>query len=565
MKTLEKILFPALVLSLGSTLFACATANEADPVPPADTGVASETAAPVTDSETPTDSTTSDTGGSSVMDSGSAMDAPAADAATCVYPKTETRACGACGSQSRFCLPEGLFTGWTDCVGEKGDTECKVGEKRVTECGNCGKATDFCDPKECVWIGGLCAGEGPCAPGDTDSTKASCSVADTVRTRTCDDKCQWSEFSSCDLPRGWLDTVMPSAPLTGRAFHSAVWTGSKMLIWGGGYSSTYNSDGAAYDLASNSWKTLASSGLSGRRQQATAWTGSKMIVWGGRNGSGPFKDGSVYDPASDSWTATTTSPLSARHSSAAVWSTTTNQMIVWGGCTAGWCTAVSGDGASYDPATGTWTALPPAPIAGRTDPAYAWTGSELVVWGGRSATATALSDGARYNPTTRVWTKFSDPSPSTLDPRFDMAFGKDESGNLFVIGGRTANDTSTTSGAKSNGAVYQSGVGFLPIPSPPDGLLAPSTKRYNSAAFIAGKKLFVFDGMPLGAGDYPKTGFASYDFVTGTWTDEDRTGAPTKPRSRASVVWTGREAIFWGGIDGNDSSPVYNDGAIYRP
>ncbi|MGZ3419587.1 MAG: Kelch repeat-containing protein [Polyangiales bacterium] len=566
MKTLQKILFPALVVTLGSTVVstlpACATANEEDPggvVPAAETG-GSDSSSP-TDSASPTDSSMVDS--APAVDTGVAMDSLPGDGATCVYPKTETRACGACGSQSRFCLPDNVFTGWTDCVGEKGDTECKVGEKRSTDCGNCGKSTDFCDPKECVWISGLCAGEGPCAPGDSETTKASCSVADTIRTRTCDDKCQWSEFSACDLPRGWITPAMTKPTISGRGFHSAVWTGSKMLVWGGGTSSTVYNDGAAYDMGTNSWKTLATSGLSTRRQHMTAWTGSQMIVWGGRNSS-PYKDGSIYDPSTDSWTATATSPLSARHSAAVAWSTTTSQMIVWGGCTSGWCSAVANDGASYDPATSTWTALPAAPIAGRTDPLYAWTGSELVIWGGRSATNVALSDGARFDPKTGVWTKFSDPAAAVLDARFDAAFGNDGSGNLFVFGGRSANDSSTPN-SKSNGAIYQPGIGFVAIPAVPDGLFAPSNKRYNLAGFIAGKKLFVFDGIPIGSYDTPKAGFAIYDFAAGTWSDGDRTGAPTTARSRASIVWTGREAIVWGGINGNESGSGYNDGAIYRP
>ena len=36
------------------------------------------------------------------------------------------------------------------------------------------------------------------------------------------------------------------------------------------------------------------------------WTGSEMIVWGGYNGSSYFNDGGRYNPAADSWTAVTT-------------------------------------------------------------------------------------------------------------------------------------------------------------------------------------------------------------------------------------------------------------------
>ncbi|MGZ3424518.1 MAG: Kelch repeat-containing protein [Polyangiales bacterium] len=484
-----------------------------------------------------------------------------ADAA-CVLPKTETRACGACGTQSRHCLIDGTFSPWTDCTGEQPDAECKIGEKRTSDCGNCGTETDTCNPTTCMWNGGACTGEGVCAAGDTQATTASCSEPDAVRTRTCDDKCKWSDYSACELPRGWLP--LASISLSGRAFHSAVWTGSKMVIWGGGKSVGTFNDGAVYDLATNTWTKTSSSGLSTRRQHMTVWTGSKMMVWGGWDNTSRFNNGAIYDPATDSWVPTSTSSLGARHSGAAVWSTTTNTMIVWGGCTSGWCTAVASDGASYDPATGVWTALPPAPIAGRSDPLYTWTGSELVIWGGRNALGVALSDGARFDPQKNVWTKFSDPAPGVLDARYDASFGNDGSGNLFIWGGRAA-VSSTTPNAKANGAIYKPGAGFVPILGAPTTLLGPSSQRYDSPGFIAGNKLFLLDGITGSKGDAPQSGFAAYDFTTSTWSDLDRTGATITAHARASVVWTGREAIYWGGVNGNECCTGYNDGAIYRP
>ena len=42
----------------------------------------------------------------------------------------------------------------------------------------------------------------------------------------------------------WTATVSPTAP-TGRYFHSAVWTGTEMIVWGGG-SLIAMDDGARY-------------------------------------------------------------------------------------------------------------------------------------------------------------------------------------------------------------------------------------------------------------------------------------------------------------------------------
>ena len=65
----------------------------------------------------------------------------------------------------------------------------------------------------------------------------------------------------------------------------------------------------------------------------------------------------------------------------------------------------SSDGATDEPAgaTGTWEDIRPAPIAGRTPAATAWTGKEMVVWGGFSTTE--LNDGAAYNPADDTWSQ----------------------------------------------------------------------------------------------------------------------------------------------------------------
>ncbi len=548
----------ALALFCAASVVACATSEDQGPA------AATPDAAVTTDSSTTPDVATD---GAPTSDSAVATDSGGlpgdvsvpADAESCVYPKTETRACGYCGTQSRFCLPDGVYTGWTDCVGELGGAECMVGEKRTNDCGNCGKVVDFCDVKTCTWITGLCAFEGPCAPGDVETTKASCSVSGEVRTRTCNDKCEWGSFGACDLPKGWLP--MASAPITGRGFHSAVWTGAEMIVWGGSQSSTYRNDGASYNLASNTWKTLPSAGLSARRAHVGVWTGSKMIVWGGYDG-GVFKDGAIYDPSTNTWAPTATSPLTGRHTVAAAWSTTTNELLVWGGCTSGYCTAVAADGAAYDPATNTWSMLPAAPISARTDTAYAWTGTELTIWGGRNGGSTFYVDGARFDPAKRSWTKFSEPPSTVLDGRMDQAFAATDSGGLVIWGGRKA--TSGGADARANGAVYQPMIGFLPISAAPDTVMSPSSKRYSLASWVGGGKLYLFSGLDSTGGDTPSVGFASYDLATDTWTTLDSTGAPGK-RARATAVWTGREAILFGGINGNTCCTGYADGAIYRP
>ena len=107
-----------------------------------------------------------------------------------------------------------------------------------------------------------------------------------------------------------------------------------------------------------------------------------MIVWGGDDFS---NTGGRYDPATDSWTPTSTlNAPSARRSHTAVW--TGSEMIVWGGRTTGLRQSVPeflNTGGRYDPATDSWrpTSTLNAPSA-RGSHTAVWTGSEMIVWGG---------------------------------------------------------------------------------------------------------------------------------------------------------------------------------------
>src|SRR6185436_10870869 len=114
----------------------------------------------------------------------------------------------------------------------------------------------------------------------------------------------------------------------------AVWIGSAMLIWGGWldiFLGEINS-GGRYDPAMNMWLlTSQGSGVPSPRTLHTAiWTGSKMIVFGGGvSDSAPH----AYDPSSDSWQTLSVSPLGMRYRHSAVWTGT--ELIVWGGAVPG--------------------------------------------------------------------------------------------------------------------------------------------------------------------------------------------------------------------------------------
>ena len=101
----------------------------------------------------------------------------------------------------------------------------------------------------------------------------------------------------------WTTT---SGPPDGRAGHTAVWTGTEMIVWGGVRSSflfTPFNTGGRYNPSTDNWTTTSTTNApTGRYGHTAVWTGSEMIVWGGSNGSNNLGTGGRYNPGTDTWT-----------------------------------------------------------------------------------------------------------------------------------------------------------------------------------------------------------------------------------------------------------------------
>jgi hypothetical protein len=198
-------------------------------------------------------------------------------------------------------------------------------------------------------------------------------------------------------------------PAGNRYGHAAVWTGEEMIVWGGYQGGSYPekllADGAAYDLRSDTWRTIARSPLSPRESHAAIWTGIEMIVWGGsqprRFGARLLYDGAAYDPERDRWRRLAEPPARFARPRRTVddepylhaaW--TGDAMVVWNGAR----------GAFYSPAADRWELIPPPPIkigAEFAGPSAVWTGKELVVWGGGQERL--VNEGAMYDPEAKRW------------------------------------------------------------------------------------------------------------------------------------------------------------------
>src|SRR5438552_5208528 len=76
----------------------------------------------------------------------------------------------------------------------------------------------------------------------------------------------------------WHPIAEQGAP-DARYFHTAVWTGSEMIIWGG---SGLRDDGARYNPSPDTWTPVSDNGAPlPRSNHVAVWTGSEMLVWGG--------------------------------------------------------------------------------------------------------------------------------------------------------------------------------------------------------------------------------------------------------------------------------------------
>ena len=335
----------------------------------------------------------------------------------------------------------------------------------------------------------------------------------------------------------WLPAMVSDAPAAS-SYHTAVWTGNEMVVWGGNHSfpTTELGTGWIYHPATDSWTatSVSQEAPSMRAYHTAIWTGREMAVWGGswRDEEGKWHnldDGSSFDVASNSWVripVAAGSP-SARRLHTAVW--TGKEMLIWGGYN-------TGSGGGWNPETRSWRALstlPPSP-AWRYYQASVWTGREMLIWGGKGLD-TEYGDGGAYDPTADGWLAI--PIGSTPTARYGH------------IGLWTGHDMLMWGGG-----------------SDPGGLYSPESKKWEKATTTVGAPerrsfaMAVWTGSRAiiwgGEADKTLNTGGLYDPVSDAWEPTGTgTGCPLPRSSAASAVWTGREMIVWGG--GYDSGGTY--------
>lgn len=347
------------------------------------------------------------------------------------------------------------------------------------------------------------------------------------------------------LPNSWLATQLTGAPEP-RSSCVSVWTGTKMIVWGG-FGTDFLNTGSIYDPIADSWVAMAASPLSARYLPTIVWTGSVAIIWGGYGNAGYCNDGASYNPATNTWglLSTTLAPT-ARYNHTAIWTGT--EMIIWGGYVNG---GKTNTGARYNPVSNLWVTLPLAPIQERGAHTAVWTGTQMIVWGGEDNFATRKNDGAMYSPGTNTWI------PTAIGgnvPSARLGHSAVWTGSEMIIWG----------GLNTGVGFFNTGGKFTPGTNSWGAVTSVSNApalRSGHTAIWTGTEMIVWGGTGPGSSNYTfyNTG-GRYNPGSNSWTSVSLAGAPLG-RSSFTTTWTGNQMIVFGGA--NPSDGVFNSGGRY--
>lgn len=254
----------------------------------------------------------------------------------------------------------------------------------------------------------------------------------------------------------------------------------------------------------NSGWTKLESPPEARTDAVTVWSGRQpsgrdLVMWGGSSGYGGtvHDNGYSWDPDTNAWTTIAESPLAGRAEAGAAFTGT--EIVIWGGYSGQ--QRPLGDGAAYDPQSDSWRLLPDAPIPPAIPVATVWTGEEVLVWGSTDRSAASRA-GAAYNPTTNQWRRLPD-APAAINLGTAVWTGGDSSRpqEMIVFGAELDN---------SNVSELDHGVGIAHDPASDKWRELPDVALSPQASAIA------WTGEEVIAWDYDLAA-AAYDPAADDW------------------------------------------------
>ena len=210
--------------------------------------------------------------------------------------------------------------------------------------------------------------------------------------------------------------------------------------------------------------------------------------------------------------------------------------------------------------SGSWTgmALPPSGV-GAVTPAFAWTGEQLVVWGGaglntETGSCAPCKGGGIYQPMSNSWRAMSDtgaPSPR------DWTAGV-WAGDRFVTWGGLSGTPHQHLSVDETGGIYDMSL---------DAWQSMSTKdqpqwRWQHALVWTGREVLVWGG--ANADNVRLCDGSKFDPVQNVWKSMSLEEAPLGCLQPATA-WTGKELLIWGGGIAQADGSTTNTGAAYSP
>ena len=231
-----------------------------------------------------------------------------------------------------------------------------------------------------------------------------------------------------------------------------------------------------------------------------------------------------------------------------IWTGT--EYIIWGGRTPNNWTPYN-DGIRYNPTANTWTYITSSNAPGpRYDHHAVWTGTEMIIFGG-SGNYSARDAGARFNPITGAWTLMGTNNAPSTYPGSTAVWAN---GVFLVWGGYSLTGTApmTTHYHNTGGRYNPANDTWLPMPA-----ANTPAGRYGHRTVWTGTEMIVWGG--IGEDGYLADG-GRYHPLNNQWFSMAAQNAPG-PRWNHSATWTGTEMIVWGGSDGL----LLFDGGRYNP
>ena len=296
-------------------------------------------------------------------------------------------------------------------------------------------------------------------------------------------------------------------------------------------------------------------------------------MWGGTDGYGEAEnrrsDGAAYDPLRHRWRLIADGPLDERARHLATWTGT--EMLVWGGRRSNYIAPP--DAAAYDPATDTWRQIAASPIAYGSNAGSVWTGTEWVIVATDLDGNTAI---AAYDPSADRWR-----SLPSVDDSFDGGTALVWTGDEIVLSSSSGMyrlgidneewDRPEPYGQGIYGSIAWTGEQVIGISrhfgDVDWGHLIAWVPQSDSWQDLPQPPYNIYQGDVVWTGERAVLvgeGLA-FDPASGEWWTLGNTVGAGNWRRGAVTLWAGDRLFVWGGMGYGEAPEMYSIGYVLIP